>query len=462
MNSANGVAPRRACLVVAYHFPPLVAAGTHRTRAFVRHLPALGWTPVVLTVKPSATELVDPDLLAGLPDDLACYRTRWTNLPAAAGRLRAGLFGIGRRRSAEKPEADSRPPAAGRRGWKDWLSWWWHVPDSRLGWFPWGVLSGHRAIQRHRCRAIFSTAPYWTSQLIGLALHRLTKLPWIADFRDPWRPNPFRQFPYTGQDRYDGWLERQVIRRATRVVCNTPAVQRLLSERYPQLAEKFVTILNGIEQEDFAGLTPRRPLPPDRFVITHTGDFYGKRRPDPILAVLKLLREREPLLASRIHLQLIGPPACNDEPLCNIVERYGLGDLVSVGGIVSQREARERMAGSDALLLMGFVGPGAELQVPSKLYEYLAAGKPILALSNRDSAIADVLAQAGDDYAILNPEDASGIAGVMARWVDRPRRTTATPLPVEMTRAHQARQLAELLDSGRPSTVAHRPEALWA
>ncbi len=461
------------CLVIAYHFPPLVAAGTHRTRAFVRHLPELGWTPVVLTVKPSETDVLDPRLLAGLPDDLACYRTRWTNLPAVVGWLRRWLSALGHRLSAidrkeddasdsRKPMADSRQPIADQRGWKDWLSRWWHVPDSRLGWLPWGVASGYRVLRRHRCRAIFSTAPYWTSQLIGLALHRLSGLPWVADFRDPWRPNPFRQFPYAGQDRYDSWLEGQVIRHATWVVCNTPGVERALAGRYPELAEKFVTILNGVEREDFADLTLRRPVAADRFVLTHTGDFYGERRPDAILAALKVLRKHEPAIAARIHLQLVGPPDCNGEPLVDIVARYGLSDQVSVTGLLPQREARERLAGSDALLLMGFIGPGAELQAPSKLYDYLAVGKPIVALSSRDSAIAEVLAEAGDDYAILDPDDTAGIAEMIGRFASRPRQINARALPEKMTRAYQARQLAELLLGHRLSAAGYRPDRLTA
>jgi glycosyltransferase involved in cell wall biosynthesis len=446
---------QRACLVVAYHFPPLAAAGTHRTRAMVRHLPAQGWMPIVVTVKPSPSEPVDPTLLAGLPNDLVRYETSWTSIPSTVARVRR-LFSrskkidIGTARLANGSLANEQT----RGGWSDWLSWWWHVPDTRLGWFPYGVLAGYRAIRRHRCRAIYTTSPYWTSQLIGLALHRLTGLPWVADFRDPWRPNPFRQFPYAGPDRYDAWLERQVVRHADRVVCNTPGVQRTLEERYPDLSDRFVTILNGIEPEDFRDLRPSRLAPADCFVITHTGDFYGKRRPDPILAGLKLLRERDPATAARVRLQLVGPSVCDGEPLGQIVASYGLSDLVSITGPVPQQKTREILAGSDALLLLGFIGPGSELQAPSKLYEYLAIGKPVLALSARQTAIAAVLDEIGGEFALCNPHDPAAIAEAIRRLALAPKALAMKPIPEKMTRAYQARQLAELL--GR-----HAPVAGW-
>src|SRR5262249_16868444 len=147
----------------------------------------------------------------------------------------------------------------------------------------------------HGARALYSSAPCWTAHLIGLLAKRITGLPWIADFRDPWRANPFRRFHHQSVDRFDAWLERQVVEHADRVVCNSGYVRDDFVARFPHRADRFVTIPNGFDPEDFDGITPSRPVGDDRLVLTHTGVFYGPRRPDPIFRAIRLLLDQKRL-----------------------------------------------------------------------------------------------------------------------------------------------------------------------
>jgi glycosyltransferase involved in cell wall biosynthesis len=424
-------------LCIAYHFPPAADSGTHRTRALVRYLPANGWNPVVVTagLGPSASE--DASLLEGLPPDLAVYRTLAPDLLSWANRVRAPLRGLNRLgaaradKTALSPDAqpgvdETRPGHRAPLGRAlDWLSWWLQIPDLTIGWLPWGLAAARRAAKRHDCRVIYSTAPFWTAHLIGLLTKSATGLPWVADFRDPWRANPFRRLMYRSVDCYDAWLEQKVVRGADWVICNSDYIRDDFVARYPDRAERFVTIPNGFDPEDFAGLEPQRPVGYDQLVLTHAGVFYGRRSPEPIFRAVRLVQERD-AARRKLCLQLVGPPTYEGTSLKEMAARYNIEDLVRLPGKVGHGRALELMKGSDILLLIGFNGQGADLQVPAKFFEYLGVGRPVLALAPDASAIGEVMRRSGVVGELCNPEDPEAIAAAILRLGEAVRGPTAT------------------------------------
>ncbi|HYT90546.1 MAG TPA: glycosyltransferase family 4 protein [Gemmataceae bacterium] len=450
---------KKSVLCVASYFPPDASTGTHRTRAVARYLPASGWRPVVVSPEmPVGTEQ-DPSLLQGLPEDLVIYRTPAPSLVSWGSRLRNWFRGLFRRRGVATQSTAVRPASpeshGSARGWVDWASWWLQVPDMTVGWLPYGFSAARRAVRRHHCQAIYSSAPQFTTHLIALLTKRATGLPWVADFRDPWRSSPFRKIPYRSADRYDAWLERRVVGTADWVVCNTHAVQDDFARRYPELVHKFVTVPNGFDPEDFADLKPQRPVGTEKLVLTHAGWFYDKRRPHPIFQALRLLRDRASL-SSAVCLQLVGHPRHEGKDLRAIAAEYGVEDLVLVRGEVPHQQALELMRGSDVQVLVGFNGVGADLQVPAKLFEYLGVGQPVLALAPRRSAIAEMLGRSGADGEVCDPEDPEEIASAITRLV---RRRNGSPAgaraagggPItQFYRREQVSRIAGLL-TGTPS-----------
>ncbi len=442
-------------LCIAYYFPPVACSGTHRTRAVVRHLPCYGWRSVVVTARPDPKADVDRSLLACLPEDLVVYRTPAPHLLSWGSQCWSALSG--RRRS---PDGDPNP--GGKRGgngssecgWVDWASRWMQVPDMTVGWIPWGARAACRAVRRHRCDAIYSSAPQWSAHLIALLVKSLTGLPWVADFRDPWRASPFRKMPYPSVDRYDAWLEERVVRTADWVVCNSDPVRKDFMARFPERSARFVTVPNGFDPEDFVDLKPRRPAGPDCLLLTHVGWFYGPRRPDGIFRAIRLLEERGSL-GRPVCLQLVGSPHYDGKSLQGLAARYGVGHAVRLPGEVPHREALERMRGSDIQLLVGFNGPGADLQVPGKLFEYLGVGRPVLALASPQSAIADVIRRAGIRGEVCDPDDPEQIAAAVLRLAARPNGCvreqgsgSARVTLGEYDRRRQVGRIAELLRRG--------------
>jgi len=295
----------------------------------------------------------------------------------------------------------------------NWVSQLLTTPDSRLGWLLPAVWQGLCEMRRHRFDVLYSTSPCMTAHLIAFVLSHVARAPWVADFRDPWGGNPFRMKLFRSLRRWDGWLERLVLRRADRLVCATPTMTALLVQRFPSIAHKCETILNGFDREITDSIIAQRLHPKDCYVLGHAGQFYGPRGPEVWLKALRLALEVSPDVACRIRMLLIGESSYEGTPLREIAARHGIEDVIDIAGPRVHHEALSLLAGCDALMLAGAAGPGADLQVPNKLFEYLALQKPVLASVPKTSPVVSILREAGVPAAINDPGDANGLARSM-------------------------------------------------
>lgn len=441
---------RRRWLCIAYAFPPIHRSGTQRTLSFVKHLDEAGWDATVLTVHPR-DEQTDDALLSELPARTEVLRSPWVDPLAWAARLRR-VFRPRLTKSTplhDLRDASLRSPANGeRRSFVDWCTRLLHVPDSRIGWIPQAVWRGLRAIQRRKPEIILSTSPYASAHLIAMILGRITRRPWIADFRDPWCANPYRDLRYASLRRWDAWLERAVVRNASQVVCNTSTAASDFVRRFPKLTGRCKTIPNGIDFERYDDVKPTCVGRPGEFVLLHSGQFYGPRSPQPLLRAFRRIAEQVGEAPRKIRLVLLGPGQYDGRPLKEIVDEMGLGDKVDILGPRPHGEALSLMAGTDALVLVGGAGHGGGLQIPNKLYEYLALRRPILALLPNDNPARDVLEVAHADALISEPNDEAGIVRALTRLADPLRSIPEgawSGVP-QFDRSRRAKELLEIFD----------------
>lgn len=408
---------RRRWLCIAYAFPPINRSGTHRTLGFVKHLAAMGWDATILTVEPR-DEPLDEILLGDVPESTVVLRTEWTDwvdrikhrLPIGehddASRLAAGAG------SCERASAGVGVSAARAR---DWFSRLVKTPDSRTGWIGPAVRAGMREIRLRRPAILYSTSPYMSAHLIALILSRRTGLRWVADFRDPWTFNPFRELPYSSLRRLDAWLERRVLRRASHVVCSTPNMTAEMCRRFSFVRDKCSTILNGFDSLLLRGLKPERIAPDDHFVLTHCGQFYGGRSPNVWFAAIRRVLRDAPELRGKLHFAMLGPTTFGGQSLHDLATRFGIADTVCVLGRKSHASALAHMAGSDALMLAASGGPGGDLQVPNKLFEYIAIRKPIVATCPRGNPSRTILSEARAVAIVCEPDDERAISEGIVR-----------------------------------------------
>ena len=320
-------------LVIAYYFPPCTFSGIYRTLAWVRLLAQRGWNITVLTTKNPEPPL-NYDLLKKIPTSVKILRAPYINPLEILGKLK---------KSNHSPSHSSRftshpspltshvsPLTSHLSRLKDWLTWWLHIPDNHICWLPFGLLKAIKAIKKYKISLIYSTSPYMTAHLIAGLTQKITRIPWIADFRDPWRANPFRNIPYKILNHWDSILETWTVKQADHIICVTEYMKNDFINRYPFIKNKISYIPNGYDPEDYENLKPIREFDKDFFVITHTGTFYGPRSPIPIFKALSLLQQKSPELVRRVRLQLIGMPEYNGEHLKDIAAQFGISHLVRV------------------------------------------------------------------------------------------------------------------------------------
>lgn len=369
----------RRLLVVAYYFPPLGGAGVQRTLKFVKYLPEFGWQPVVLTAKLKGAYLGDASLEREVPPGVFVHRTSALLLPS-------------------------------------WLPWrlrnfvarWLLVVDEQLGWLPFAVTQGRKIIEDSGIEAVYTTSAPYTAHLIGLRLKVQTGLPWVADFRDPWLGNFSNTFPSPLHKQMAQRFEHQISLTAERVVVVSEPMREALLARYSLAPEQVYTLSNGYDPADFDGVEPLGQEAA-RFVIVYSGSFYGRQTPIYFLQGLRAALGDGRLSRQKVQVRFVGNIG---QTARNQIKALGLTDKVQVTGYLPHRQSIGHLLGADLLLLVVGSGPGSEVVFTGKVFEYLAAGKPILALVAPGAAANLVQeAQAG---VVVDPEDVRAIADQIA------------------------------------------------
>lgn len=271
------------------------------------------------------------------------------------------------------------------------------VPDAYL--VSWGIRAAsiaRRVISERDIDCLITSGPPHSAHLIGLLLGR-RRPPWIADFRDGWRFESLRPpWPTTFQDRLDATVERAVLRQANGAVGVTMPIASDLAHRG---VSRAFHVSNGWDPR-LEPLIQQEPVPrldAARFNLVYTGQLsgVGGRDPRPLFQALERLREADPEMADRLRLVLAGRLHAGElDLLPRATEVMHVGHLDPLASLALQRNA-------DALLLM--TSSGHPSQATGKLYEYLAAGRPIIALAEGNEA-ARIVSETGTGITV-SPDD---------------------------------------------------------
>jgi glycosyltransferase involved in cell wall biosynthesis len=449
--------PRRL-LFIAYQFAPSLEMGARSCAQIARYLPRHGWSPVALTAQEKyieeryhggdseIAELGLPDAIVRtrlLPHPLDLYR--W--LKSAIGRKRQDAGGMG---AIETAGEDSKSPGAKgklRRLILSALS----IPDIYTGWILPAIVAGLKAWRESKAEQIFSSGPFWTNHLVGLALSYLTGLPWTAHFRDPWITGNWQAPASSLATRLNKWLERIVVTRATAVVCVTEEHSAAFRRTYPRFpSDKFFTVPNGYdngEWEESPAETRREQESEGKFLIAYAGKFYIERDPQPLFRALRTLIDTGEIEREQVRVELVGWCETSEgRSVREMAVNFGLSECVNILGPRSRQETIRRIRQADLLLLLAerFI-----IQIPGKTYEYLRAGRPILALTS-EGALASLLLRTGGGW-VVDPKDEAGVLGAVReryrQWKAGERGPVADPeIVAGFDRGKLAGRLAELFD----------------
>ncbi len=381
-------------LVVAYFFPPIAASGSIRLLGFCRYLERYGWQPRVLTtdtVSVYPPHLVDEGLCHGLPAalhvDRVPYRNPLHEAIRARDHLRNKIRACFNSRSGTARAEEKREEVSGTRGrlsvLKDLaLDRIFSFPDPQCFWLRPAVRKLSTLPFRDRPDVVFASGKPWTGLLVGKTIAQRFRVPLVADFRDPWTNNPTENLA-PSLARSAKKLERRVCGFADRVVSTTPELSDHFSAEYPDFSDKFVTITNGFDGASFGPLLEEktdsaRPAEEESFLeLTHFGSIYPNRSPMALLRAIKELLQEKKIQRGRLRLRFVGGwDAANAscEALAQELEKEG---AILREPPLPHDVCLRQMASAQMLLV---VQPAFPLQIPGKIYEYIASGRPLVVI----------------------------------------------------------------------------------
>ena len=353
-------------LLICYYFPPLGGAGVGRPLSLFRLLPSHGIQCDVLTVKPVAYRVFEPELLEGL--DTSHIHRSGSRDPQRLLRL------VGIRRVRESHIR--------RAGWISNL----FFPDPKIGWVAPAVRLARRLLRENNYTALISTSPPISCHLVAQAIHRETDLPWIADFRDFWISYKIEDVFADQSRRERAWeLIGTIKDRAAVVTTCNPTISEYLSGGE--------VIFNGYDDT----LAQHWGAPSDRTVVNIglLGTYDELVPIEPLLRVLSMLREASPELFKHIRLLQVG--RVDEGWFHSLLHKHGMFELCTLHGFQDRRRSIEILSEA-SLFYFGLASTKERGIIPSRLFDLFASGRPILAALPPGSAVADLIAQIDNGF----------------------------------------------------------------
>jgi len=256
-------------------------------------------------------------------------------------------------------------------------------PDEKIGWYDYAVTAGEKILQTQKIDAILSSSIPQTCHLIAKDLAEKYHIPWVADFRDLWSQNHYLSDSHLKMY-FEKKLEIKTLKHASAIT----TVSQPLAEKLAELHEnkQIFAIKNGFDPEL---VNPDNKIDP-YFTIVYTGDLYqGKRDPAQFFAVIHDVCDKDLLKRDDIKIHFFGYPKSEipENWLQEEIAQYGLEDLVILHGTVSHDTAIGEQRKAQLLLLLTWNNPEERGVYTGKLFEYLAARRPILSLGYTDGGV---------------------------------------------------------------------------
>jgi glycosyltransferase involved in cell wall biosynthesis len=359
-------------LIIAYFFPPRHTIGSVRSMGLAKYLPKFGWEPLILT----------PNLPGPAPKHVEVIETEYVDILAKL----KGWFGFRREiglseqlgRIINKGGTDKPLFRSTRLGIKSIIAF----PDPYIGWYKFAIQEGERLLAKKNIDAIISTSSPVTAHLIARKLKMATGKPWIADLRDLWSQNHYYKYG-TLRNFVDRKLEIRTLTQADAIVTANPFINKLkeLHKHKP-----IFCITNGFDPDEFTERLLSR-INHNKLNITYTGQLRQDRRDPELLfkALSGLIADGE-IKRTEIEIHFFGP---FKNWLLGDVMKYNLHDVVKIHGQVSREESLRMQMESSLLLVMT---NSLEVGIyPAKVFEYLGAQRPILAIGGPGGIIKELL-----------------------------------------------------------------------
>ncbi len=377
-------------LVITYYWPPSGGSGVQRWLKFTKYLPAFGWQPVVFTPENPSFEVKDESLLHDVPKKVEVIKLPIWEPYGILNKLKG--------RGNQQTDFVKRKKKGVFAKMLLWIRGNFFIPDPRKFWVKPAVKVLEDLLVSNEIDVIITTGPPHSMHLIGHKLKEKLGIKWVADFRDPWTQwGLFQNFSMT---RF-AWskhkrLEQKVLKNADEVITVSHHYAEGLKELY---SCKIHVITNGFDDTEFEKVAD---IKPDNFVIRHLGVVDEHRNPWPLLNAADRLAEQN------IHLNIEFVGNVNETLKAEINEKERLRKCVKFIPYVPHSEVLLLYRKSAVLLSLPMNSENAKGNIPGKIFEYLAAKRPILAIGDTTGDAAQIVKETGAGI-IVDESDVEGI-----------------------------------------------------
>ncbi|MGH7596140.1 MAG: glycosyltransferase [bacterium] len=411
-------------LLVAYYFPPLGMGGTQRVAKWGKYLLRLGWEVTVLTVKPIAYYAFDDSLLDELK---GAHIIRTGSLDPAR------LLYLFRRKNERI--------GGGKEGSTSWL-YWFLIPDAKILWLPIALWQAWREIRQQKIPLVVTSGPPHSSHFIGWILSKIARVKWVSDFRDTWSQGNFLPIPTALHHFFHRVMEKRIVTDADVVTATSQGVADSLAAIGKRVAGATYFLPNGYDSEDFVDPPP---APDNFFDVSYVGAIASYADPSTFLEGFRLFVESAQLSPAETKLHFVGADLTGK--LAAQVRQNNLEEYIDAGGYLSHREAVTAMRQADLLIYL--VRPGSfQALIPGKTFEYIAAGKPVLAIGDRIEGMQLLMQHAPVRHCAFEAIDAihCALLAFYQEFCNGELPKSSQP-PPEFSREWQARKLAEIFEN---------------
>lgn len=364
-------------LIITYYWPPSGGAGVQRWLKFVKYLRDYNWEPVIYTPKNPEAPAIDNSLLDDVPENITVLKKPiwepYTFYKKFIGKKKEDKINAGFLSESKKPKFTEKISV--------WVRGNFFIPDARKYWIKPSIKYLTKYLQKNKVDIIVSNGPPHSAHLIALGIKQKLNIPWLADFRDPW----------TNIDFYDklkltSWANRTHKRLENEVLCKADkivTVSRNWAKDFEKLGAKNIEVItNGFDNEDFNFSDEKVS---EYFLLTHIGSLNKDRNPKFLWKVLKEICEENPQFKNDLKIKFIGK---TDFSVFEYLKKINLMFCVEKDNYLPHHKVLQQSVKSTILLLLLNNTPNVLGIIPGKIFEYLAARRPILCIgtTNGDSA----------------------------------------------------------------------------
>lgn len=361
-------------LIITYYWPPSGGSGVQRWLKFVKYLRNFGIEPIIYTVENPEYVFFDESLISDIPEGIEILKQ-----PIWEPYQIANLF-------SKKQKVES----AGFLGQqtstigkiKNYIRANYFIPDARLFWIKPSVKYLKKYLKENKIDIVISTGPPHSLHLIALQLKKETGVKWIADFRDPWTDiDYFHHLPLTAKSREKHHqLEQKVLKNADEVI----VVGNSMKDNYAKYADNITVITNGYDTESSNKIVQLDK----KFTITHIGLMNADRNHPFLWKVLSDLSSENESFKEDLEIKLIGKV---DESVLKSIQEFGLKSNLNLISYLSHDEVINIQLTSQILLLSINNVPASKGIITGKVFEYLQAKRPIIAIAPINGDLATIL-----------------------------------------------------------------------